>query len=301
MKRKIIQIAGSTHLVSLPKSWIVKNSVKKGEEVDVIEYYDKVIVSKMDGDNEETTSIDVSDMNMFVFRYLAAIYKSGYDKVDLIVKNGESLTSLSKQMNLMLPGYEIVDQKGNTLTIKNISRVIDTDFDILLRKIFLITKSLGNNTHDIIKNKEFEKIDDVLILEVTAARFCNFCQRILNKKGYKESRKVSFIYSIVHELEKIKNQYRYLCAHLKKHPNKANEETLALFNDANELFVLFYETFYKFEADNVKKIAEKRKYILDKADELFSKKNSDPVLLHHTINITDSVSSMIRSYLGMKV
>ena len=45
MKRKVIQIAESTQLVSLPRKWALKYGVKKGDEVDVLEEGNKIVVS----------------------------------------------------------------------------------------------------------------------------------------------------------------------------------------------------------------------------------------------------------------
>ena len=37
MKRNVIQLAGKTLVVSLPSKWVKLNSVKKGDELNVLE------------------------------------------------------------------------------------------------------------------------------------------------------------------------------------------------------------------------------------------------------------------------
>ena len=45
MKRKVIQIADSTQLISLPRKWALKYGIKKGDELDVEEQGSNVLVS----------------------------------------------------------------------------------------------------------------------------------------------------------------------------------------------------------------------------------------------------------------
>ena len=45
MKRKVIQIADSTQLISLPRKWAQKFNIKKGDELEVEEHDNKIVVS----------------------------------------------------------------------------------------------------------------------------------------------------------------------------------------------------------------------------------------------------------------
>lgn len=299
IKRKVIQIAGSTCLVSLPKTWIDSMSIKKGDELELQVENDKIVVS-VDGDSRpEVIKVDVTDANLFVFRFLGAIYKSGYDEVELKISDNTSLKDLSRQINAMLPGYEVVDQHGNICIIKNISKGLESEFDTLLRKIFLITRSIANNTLEALKAKEYAQLRDTFILEETTNRFCNFCERLLNKKGYKNGKKTTFVYNIVWELEKVADQFKYMNKYILETKNvKIGKEAIVLFEKVNELFNTFYELFYKFDQAKVQKIAEGRKSIVDESDKLFSSKTTDAKIIHHLENVTQMVFNMTGSYLG---
>jgi len=297
--RKVIQIAGSTHLVSLPRDWIAAQNVKKGDEVEVTIENDKVMVSANSESKNEVIKVDVSDINLFVFRALGAMYKSGYDEVQLVIDDNDLLKELARQINVMLPGYELVDQKGNVCTIKNISKGIDSEFDTVFRKIFLITRTIANNTLEAIKTKEKSKLKDTLVLEETTNRFCNFCERLLNKKGYKNSKKTTFVYNIVWELEKVADQFKYMNTYLLESKSiKISNDALVLFEKINELLNTFYELFYNFDHAKVQKIAKERKKIIDECNSLFSSKTTDPKIVHHLSNITQMVFNMTGSYLG---
>ncbi|MBU2561655.1 MAG: hypothetical protein KKD17_05120 [Nanoarchaeota archaeon] len=273
--------------------------MNKGDEVELTVENENVVVKANTEENPEIIKVDVTDINMFVFRFLGAIYKSGYDEVELKISDNTSLKDLSKQINAMLPGYEVVDQHGDICVIKNISKGLDSEFDTILRKIFLITMTIANNTLNAIKAKDAGKLDDTLILEETSNRFCNFCERMINKKGYKNSKKNTFIYNIVWELEKVSDQFKYMNKYIsKKKGVKVNKETLALFERVNQLLKMFYELFYKFDAVKVQKIAEERKLIIKECNLLFASKTTDPKIIHHLSNVTQMVFNMMGSYLG---
>ncbi len=260
---------------------------------------DKIVVHANADNAPEVTKIDVSDTNLFVFRFLSAIYKSGYDEVEIKIGDKTPLKELSREINSMLPGYELVDQYGDVCVIKNISKGLDSEFDTILRKIFLITLTMANNTVEAIKSKEFAKLSDAIILEETTNRFCNFCERMLNKKGYKNPKKTSFIYNIVWELEKVTDQLKYLNMYLLSRKNaKVSKECIALFERVNAMVKTFYELFYKFDPDKVQKIARDRKEIIGECNRLFGIKSNDPKVLHHLSNITQMVFNMQGSYLG---
>jgi phosphate uptake regulator len=260
---------------------------------------DKVIVNADAESRPEVIKIDATETHLFVFRFLAAIYKSGYDEVELQVGDATSLKELHKQINAMLPGYEIVDQRSGTCVIKNISKGLESEFDTILRKIFLVTRTMANNTTEALKEKDIHKLNDTLILEETNNRFCNFCERMLNKKGYKNSKKTTFVYNIVWELEKVADQYKYMNQYIiEKKTVKINKETLVLFDRVAELFSTFYQLFYKFDPEKVQKIASERRKLVADCTKMFSNRTADPKVLHHLINISQMVFNMTGSYLG---
>ena len=54
MKRKVIQIADSTQLVSLPRKWTIKNGIKKGDELEIVEKGPKLIVHASGSEESES-------------------------------------------------------------------------------------------------------------------------------------------------------------------------------------------------------------------------------------------------------
>ena len=73
MKRKVIQIAGSTQLVSLPRKWAKEHNVRKGDEVDVQENGNTVIVTVGNLNMVEKAEIDITNLKTMIPRYIHAM------------------------------------------------------------------------------------------------------------------------------------------------------------------------------------------------------------------------------------
>lgn len=68
LMRKVIQIAGSTQLVSLPRAWAKKNNIIKGQEIEVQEDGDKIIITASSEPVVETAELDINGLDVMIPR-----------------------------------------------------------------------------------------------------------------------------------------------------------------------------------------------------------------------------------------
>ncbi len=301
MKRRVIQIAESTQLISLPRKWCLANNIKKGDELDLEEQGSKIMIATSTVPEIEKTTLNADQFGLFALRSIAALYKSGFDEVEVTFQSPANLELLPKFLNEDLPGFEVFDHTANRYLIKAISKETVEEFDPALRRIFIMATSMARNLADVLNKPPYDAhtVNSIMAMDTTINRLCNFCQRLLNKRGYKQPRKTNFIYTIIWEIEKICDELKYICLHLKDHPKATfNKESVALFNDAVKIFELFYSEFYKFNEANISVIAETRKDIIGRAFKLLEK-GKDGALLHHTIVFTQMTFNMQGSLMGL--
>ena len=64
MKRKVIQIADSTQLISLPRKWSLAHGIKKGDELEITEKGRQLTVSitQMGEQDSLKTNLDLTKM-----------------------------------------------------------------------------------------------------------------------------------------------------------------------------------------------------------------------------------------------
>src|SRR3989344_2777087 len=121
MKRKVIQIAESTQLISLPRKWALQYGVKKGDELEVEIQGNQLAVYSANTNRSEKIDVDVSDLHPFVLRALDAAYKSGYDEVDLHFTDSATIRNIPAAISMEMPEFEIIEQTSNSLRIRSVS------------------------------------------------------------------------------------------------------------------------------------------------------------------------------------
>ncbi len=293
MKRKVIQLAGKTHVVSLPNKWVKQYGVKKGDEIDVEERGSKLIIATEKETHKDKILIDVDKIGLFDKRYLSFLYHKGYDEIELRYSSQEIAAVVQQRVGELM-GYEIVDQGKNFCRIRNVSSLLESEFDVMLRRGFLVTLELADGTIDLLKKKQYEKLRELSHLEAANNKFTDFCKRLLNKKGYKEMDKTSLVYSILRALEEVGDQYKHICVRCSEGKVQPSAETMALFSEVNSYFRLLYELFYKFDREKASRLIFKKNDLLNKLEDAFRKtKNHDEkMVVHYLMSLTDRIFDM---------
>ncbi len=251
VKRKVIQLAGKTLVVSLPNAWARKYNVKKGDEVEVEETDNKLIIGQDKDLFTDAVKIDVSGLSeIAVSRILGAAYKSGYDEATITFTNQSELEALLLTIRESFIGFEIVSRTPCNLIIRNVAVIQYGEFETILRRIFLVTLSMADDGLEAIRTRNELLMRSVVFMDKDINKYANFCRRILNKKGYSTFRKTPPLYYIVEQLEKLGDALRDICiaAQSSKPPKK---EVIALHARLCKLIRMIYELYYKFDKNKV--------------------------------------------------
>lgn len=305
MKRKVIQIANSTQLVSLPRKWTQKYGVKKGDEIEVEEKGNRILLSIDKGLEINKKEIGAEKLGLMLSRCIYAIYKQGVDEIRVNFNSQASLKIIQDSLGKETVGYEIIDQGENYCVIKNVTGDLE-DFNSILRRTFLVLMTMANESLENIRKGDFIHLRNVAFLEESNNRFTTTCRRLFNKKGSSEYVYIGPIYYIIEEIENIADQYKYLCNYLnglKDKKIKINGEVLELCSRVNGMLRAFYDVFYKFDEKKLADIASERKIIVEKGLDLFNRKmsNADYVIVHHQMTIMQKVFCLIGPYLVLRL
>ncbi len=301
MKRKVIQIAGSTQLVSLPRKWAITHNIKKGDEVDVQENGTSVVVSTGNGHALEKTEIDITNLKAMIPRYIHAMYKRGVDELKLTFADPSILKIVQDSIGKEAVGYEILEHGKNYCTIKYVAGNIE-EFESILRRTFLMLMNMADESYDAIKSKDYSHLKNIAFLEEANNRFTTICRRYLNKNGAtKTFTKIGPVYFIVESLERIADQFKYTCKYIYSEggSNVINKAVLDLYQRVNSLLHEFYEAFYKFDPDRISRLKDERDAIIAESFVLMKKKMApaDFMLLHHSIASTNLIFGLLDPYL----
>ena len=260
MKRKIALIGPSTLMVSLPSKWAKKFNLKKGDEIEISENNEKLIISTENDLSSKQIEINVSSLDKMLYRLIGAIYKSGYEEVKIIFKDSKQLETIYDVLRKTCIGFEIIEQSKNSILIKEISKPEIHEFENVLRRNFLFLLSVAKDSLEASKKQDYPELKNIILRDHNINKYSDFCRRILNKRNISENKNAP-LYCIVEQLEKIGDIYRDLCDYVSENKLKLEKSSLEICEKINELLLEFYELFYKFDFERLEQFGNKKEEI----------------------------------------
>lgn len=309
MKRKVIQIAENTFVVSLPTEWVKRFNISKGDEIDLKEFNDGLIISPI---NElsavKSIRINIANLNERVIRwYLSALHKSGYDEIEINYIDKGQLKLIYELMKNLFTGFNIISETKNVVVLKSISKENKDEFDAALRRSFRITISMGAELIACLKPQtdklDSNKLELIKEKELLNNQLTNFCERLVNKHRFENS---AFLYTIIWNLEKICDNYKYIINELEKknttlktHPH-VSKELLDIFELANNYLEQYYDLLFNFNITKLNAIDENKKQILSKISAL-KLTGIDKEILNHLIVLITQANDFSASIIALNV
>jgi phosphate uptake regulator len=301
MKRKVARIGPSTLMVSLPAPWVKAHNISKGQELEVLEEGNTLLIQTYG--KKETLSVNVdltvpagSDEQYIktVAFTIKALYRFGVDEISAQYNDSRIITHIQNLISKQLMGYEIVSQREKTCVIRNLAMGSESEFDNVLRRLFLITLQMGVDALDAVKQKDFDRLGEIAALERTQNKLCNLCERLLNKHGYAEAKYTSQIYVLVNELEQVADAYRDICKELQS-KKKVGAKVTSMLDQVNELLRNFYETYYKMDVPRAVAHKGLRNVLKKKCMKELRDAKGEQVLYHQFMTIILQINHMAAS------
>lgn len=258
MKRKVIQIANSTQLVSLPRKWAQMYNIKKGDELDVELDGSRIIVSAEKEPQLKKIDVNLTTADKFLRRSINIPYKLGYDEVNVTYKDPKVIDLIEKEVSVLL-GYEVVNQGYTSCLIRNVAETLNTQFDSILKRMFYILISMMEETYTALKEGDNSKFRKIAKMEQTINKFSMFCERTLIQKGYKDYKRTFFVFYMVCQIEHIADDYRDINNYVLEHKIKPSKEMIIMFKNMLDLFKMFHTLFYNFSFEEMYILREKKK------------------------------------------
>lgn len=311
MKRKVIKQGHNTLTITLPSRWAATYGVRPGDEIDVTEQEDSLLISKK-GDKvvPSSVTVDISGLSTpLIWRYISSAYRAGYEDIavtgiggnkktlysalsyntleylkdssesNISTLNMSPMETVSAVVNRLI-GVEIIDHKSNYCRIKEMSEVVDKEFSAL-RRIFMLLRSEAQSIREGFAGKT-EGLKSMHLIDTNLDRFEDFCFRILNKKGYSSMRKTNIMHSLIFTLELIGDELKKIAIHMLEDKGRYTGMIKELFEVQVQQLERFHKLFYKFDKQLAVEI-----YKADKEGTEFIKKyykklnDEEKELLHH--------------------
>jgi phosphate uptake regulator len=265
MRRKVIQIADSTQLISLPRKWCLTHNIKKGDELDIEENGSKLVVRTDSTPPFASVELDISKLDrtsiMFLIR---ALYKKGYDEIKINYKSPVAthyrtdqeinISTIAHREVSRCPGLEIIEQKDTYLLLKAISVADPKELENILRRTFIMISDTCKDLVAACKTNDARMLESIEEKHDNVTRFINHCCRLINKRQGLEN--AHFLYNIVSVLDKILDIMKNSAREMLEYNKKITAESAKILDLIYESYEIFHDLFYRFNLDKVHKMNE---------------------------------------------
>lgn len=190
--RKLVKAGTASHTVSLPKEWLDKNRLKKGDTLFITESSETElrISPKMEeeaeGQKEITIDVDSKETGT-VQREITSAYLNNYSQIHL---TGKTINEKSKKLRGILHHFvalEVDEQTGSRISAKDLLNMKEISIDKTIRRMDMTLRSVMQDSINAIGGKQNQESIEQRDDEVNRLYFLLF--RIL--KSALSSQKVS--------------------------------------------------------------------------------------------------------------
>lgn len=238
MKRRVIKQGNNTLTITLPRKWAEKQAVKAGDELEVAEEADSLVVNAPKSRQLAKIKIDLRDLAPLVRRTVIGLYRLGYDEVELFYEDPELIKPIQDVLKECI-GFEIVQQGNKFSLVKDLSGSLNLDFGMMLRRLFLILKGLIEDSFSALKNKEINLLKTLTYRDFEINKFSLACLRHLNKNET-EVKKAIIYHTIVYQIELIGDEYKKLINLLIDSNCHLDKELLGIYGEIMNFYALVY-------------------------------------------------------------
>ena len=276
MKRKVVRHGESTMTISLPSKWIEQHRVKKGDELDVIERENNLIVGLEEKKSKKEISLDITSLEESSIKAIIAnSYRLGYDKINLRFDNQKAVKTITELVEKSLLGFEIIKKDSNSCLIESITEPAKDQFDNIFSKVFLNIEELFSSIEFSLKGEKTD-FDDT---DRKIQQYDNFCRRIIVQRGIYENNFLqwSFHSSLIHGSRELYRLLKYIG------PKKINltKEELEILEGTKKIFSIINEAYNNKDLQELEKAHSLEKDLTYNKGYKVLSKSKNPIVIFH--------------------
>ncbi len=306
IKRSVIQIANSTQLISLPRKWSQKYGVKKGDELEIEENGSKLLIGTEKIPDLGSIEVDITGLDRDSFMFLIRIlYIKGYDEIKLnfnnpvidhhrLNKKVKVISEIHTEVN-RLSGIEVIQQRENFCLLKVLSESSIKDFDVMLRRIFLLIIDASDDLVKGATSGDKYLVESMEEKHNSITKFIANNLRLLNKTGHPNHKNTYLFYHIIESLDHINDILKESARDIVESNIKISKNCDNILNRINISLQQFNVLFYKFDFKLIEKLSFERYAILDDIKK-FSKK-----LTNDEIKLLMNMERIVEEILDLKI
>lgn len=229
MFRKVTKTGPATLTAALPAKWVKKQRIKAGDEIEINEIDNKLIIQTINQQEEKEIELQY---NQILFEdMLKKLFLEGYD---IITINNSTNKNKLKEIIKKFPGLQIIEEQNNKTIISRTLKSNLSSTKAILRRCYLLLKESMENNPTII-SEELSRLLFLIQLQENKTTEITILEELINtlkkikKPIYDDAH--ATIRNIINKIYEQKYSFEY---------NKTRE-LLRLFEKEEELFKVYFK------------------------------------------------------------
>lgn len=144
--RKLISFGKGSYIISMPKPWVEKNNLKKGDLISISDDGFELVLSASQQEKKlDAREIDIEAKNKdieFLKVEIVSSYLNGYDTINILFENGTKEIPKIKDIIRNLSGLEIMEQTSTRIVAKNLININEISIHNIIRRMDIITRAM---------------------------------------------------------------------------------------------------------------------------------------------------------------
>ncbi|MBI2654337.1 phosphate uptake regulator PhoU [Candidatus Woesearchaeota archaeon] len=167
--RKLISFGKGSYIISMPKSWIEKNNLKKGDLISVNDGgFELTLSASQHEEKQDAKEINIEakskDLELLKVEIVSS-YLNGYDTINILFDSDNKESPKIKDIIRNLSGLEIMEQTSTRIVAKNLININEISISNIIRRMDIITRAMiedailcsrGQCTYDSIHSRDID-------------------------------------------------------------------------------------------------------------------------------------------------
>ncbi|MBI4440603.1 phosphate uptake regulator PhoU [Candidatus Woesearchaeota archaeon] len=301
--RRLISFGKSSFVVSLPKSWVRRNKLKKSDFIYIAEKDEELVLSpKADAQQEEKRSItiDIDGKDYFqIKREIIPAYINHYHTITVV---GKELRERSKDVREILHNLvalEIMEQTAEKIVAKDFLNMERIDMGNLMRKMDVIIRAMMSdsilnfeeNSYENLKQRD-QDVNRLAFLLFRAIRYAYNNPAIL--KLYKcNNIDLLTAWQLANAMEKFADETKRV-ARLKrnfKFSRQQQQELLPICREIEKSYLMIMKAYYNSDKGLAYQVAGRRRPLMAQINEMAEKHRDETSMIYMTEKLKGLVAN----------
>jgi len=293
-------------IVSLPKQWVDRNKVGKGDLISMDENKEGLLIrtNKEEPKKEEPRSIVINSEDKSLVHLkteIVSAYLDNYDLIEVMSKDLKTNSPEIKKILQDLAGMEIINQSSTRIVAKDLINIKEISIVTLIRRMDTIVRSMMQDAIECFDGVDHAQSVFHIDEEVNRLHFLTY--RII-RSGLKDVRianslgtnalKLHSDHTVTNKIERIADNTKRVCrfSNETKLDEKWRSELKRALKNIKQSYLDVMKSYYTNDVQIALKIEEDNKEIIRECDKFFVKHD------HKELKFDDNIRKGVCGFRG---